>query len=100
MNTPNRFEDRDVKNFLLVGKLEGYSYLILLFIAMPLKYFFDLPQAVRVTGMLHGVLFVGFIFTIVVLFSKKTFGFKQSMLAFLLSLVPFGTFYLKRLFNQ
>jgi integral membrane protein len=100
MNTPNRFEDRDVKNFLLVGKLEGYSYLILLFIAMPLKYFFDLPQAVRVTGMLHGVLFVGFIFTIVVLFSKKAFGFKQSILAFLLSLVPFGTFYLKRLFNQ
>jgi integral membrane protein len=66
---------------------------------MPLKYFFDLPQAVRVTGMLHGVLFVGFIFTIILLFSKKVFGFKQSILAFLLSLVPFGTFYLKRLFN-
>lgn len=95
----NQLETRDVKNFLLVGKLEGYSYLILLFIAMPLKYFFDLPQAVRITGMLHGVLFVGFIFTIVVLFSNKIFDIKQGFLAFLLSLIPFGTFYLKRLFN-
>jgi len=96
----NQLEIRDVKNFLLVGKLEGYSYLILLFIAMPLKYFFDFPQAVKITGMLHGVLFVGFIFTIVVLFSNKIFNIKQGFLAFVLSLIPFGTFYLKRLFNQ
>jgi|LakMenEpi03Aug12_release.lakeMendotaPanAssembly.Ray.scaffolds.fasta_scaffold629893_2 integral membrane protein len=95
----NQLETRDVKNFLLVGKLEGYSYLILLFIAMPLKYFFDIPEAVRITGMLHGVLFVGFIFTIVVLFSNKIFNIKQGFLAFVLSLIPFGTLYLKRLFN-
>lgn len=96
----NQLETRDVKNFLLVGKLEGYSYLILLFIAMPLKYFFDLPQAVRITGMLHGVLFVGFIFTIVVLFSNKIFNIKQGFLAFLLSLIPFGTFYLKKILEN
>jgi integral membrane protein len=79
----NQLETRDVKNFLLVGKLEGYSYLILLFIAMPLKYFFDIPEAVRITGMLHGVLFVGFIFTIVVLFSNKIFNIKQDSFIFI-----------------
>jgi integral membrane protein len=92
-------EDKDIKLFLNVGKLEGYSYLVLLFVAMPLKYLLNLPLAVKYTGTLHGVLFVAFIFTILVLFSKKTFTITQSIKALILSLIPFGTFYLKRLLN-
>jgi integral membrane protein len=68
-------EDKDIKLFLNVGKLEGYSYLVLLFVAMPLKYLLNLPLAVKYTGTLHGVLFVAFIFTILVLFSKKNIQF-------------------------
>ena len=48
------------KQFLVTGKIEGYSYLVLLFIAMPIKYIFEMPMAVKVTGMLHGILFVAF----------------------------------------
>ena len=44
--------------FLFIGKLEGYSYLALLFIAMPLKYMADMPLAVRIAGSIHGALFV------------------------------------------
>jgi integral membrane protein len=89
--------EKQVKQFLLTGKIEGYSYLVLLFIAMPLKYAFNLPEAVKITGMLHGVLFVLFMFTILVLLSNKLLSFKNAVLAFLLSLIPFGTFFLKRL---
>ena len=89
--------DKHVKNFLLTGKIEGYSYLVLLFIAMPLKYGFNIPEAVKITGMLHGVLFVLFMFSILVLLSNKLLSFKNAVLAFLLSLIPFGTFFLKRL---
>lgn len=89
--------DKQVKNFLLTGKIEGYSYLVLLFIAMPLKYGFNIPEAVKITGMLHGVLFVLFMFSILVLLSNKLLSFKNAVLAFLLSLIPFGTFFLKRL---
>lgn len=94
----NLEQDKDVSLFLKVGKIEGYSFLVLLFIAMPLKYFMNQPLAVRYVGMLHGILFVAFIYTIIVLFQKKIFGIGQSIKAFLLSLIPFGTFYLKRLF--
>jgi integral membrane protein len=83
--------------FLVIGKIEGYSYLILLFIAMPLKYIFQIPDLIRPIGMAHGVLFVGFMILIASMLLNKTMSFKIAVLAFLLSLIPFGTFYLKRL---
>lgn len=85
------------KQFLITGKVEGYSYLVLLLIAMPLKRLFDLPQAVTVVGLIHGVLFIAFMWQILMLLINKQFTFKQAVLAFVLSLIPFGTFYLKRI---
>ena len=85
------------KWFLLIGKIEGYSYLLLLFIAMPLKYLFSSPQYMRPIGSLHGALFVLFIILLAVLFFKYNLSFKKALFAFLLSLLPFGTFFLKRL---
>jgi len=88
------------KWFLLIGKLEGYSYLLLLGIAMPLKYAFDMPQLIRPLGSIHGALFVAFMVLLALLFLKKGLSFKKSLLAFLLSLLPFGTFYLKRIVSS
>jgi integral membrane protein len=85
------------KWFLLVGKIEGYSYLILLLIAMPLKYLFNTPEFIRPVGTLHGVLFVAFMILLGLMFFIVKMSFKNAVLAFLLSLVPFGTFFLRRL---
>lgn len=85
------------KWFLIVGKIEGYSYLLLLFIAMPLKYFYNTPEYVRPMGSVHGALFVAFMFLLALMFFKVKLSFKNAFFAFLLSLVPFGTFFLKRL---
>lgn len=90
-------DSESIKKFLTVGKLEGYSYLVLLFIAMPLKYLFDLPEAVKIVGMIHGVLFVAFMFRILLLMIEKEFNFKKAFYAFVLSLIPFGTFYLRKI---
>lgn len=78
--------------FRKIALIEGVSFLVLLFIAMPLKYLADMPQAVKVVGMLHGVLFVLFI---ILAFEvkgtyKKSFGWFAK--SFVSSLVPFGTF--------
>lgn len=85
------------KWFLLIGKIEGYSYLILLGIAMPLKYLYNTPEYVRPVGMLHGVLFIAFIILLAMMFFVVKMSFKNAAIAFLLSFVPFGTFFLKRL---
>lgn len=96
MNNQTQDQGR-IRQFLLTGKIEGYSYLVLLFIAMPLKYGFNLPEAVKLVGLLHGVLFVAFMYQILMMLIEKQFNFFSAVKAFLLSLVPFGTFYLKKL---
>jgi integral membrane protein len=50
-----------IKIFRWVAIAEGVSFLVLLGIAMPLKYFAGMPEAVKIIGMLHGILFVSFI---------------------------------------
>ena len=40
-----------IKILRILGNIEGVSYLLLLFIAMPLKYAYDMPSAVKITGM-------------------------------------------------
>ena len=84
------------KNYLTVGKIEGYSYLALLFIAMPLKYLADILTAVRIAGSIHGVLFVAFVVFIILMLVKKQLSVENAIYAFMLSLVPFGTFFLKK----
>lgn len=81
----------------MIGKIEGYSYLVLLLIAMPLKRIFDLPIAVTIVGSIHGILFILFMYQILKLLIGKDFSFKQSFYAFLLSILPFGTFFLGNL---
>jgi integral membrane protein len=80
--------------FRLVAFLEGISFLVLLFIAMPLKYMMDMPLPVRITGMVHGVLFIAFVFYLMQVKSEKNWTVKKTFIAFLASLLPFGTFVL------
>ncbi|MEO8761308.1 MAG: DUF3817 domain-containing protein [Bacteroidia bacterium] len=88
--------EKFTKAFINVGKLEGYSYLLLLGIAMPLKYAFNLPEYVRIAGTIHGILFVGFVVLLLIMLIVVKLSLKKAALSFLLSLIPFGTFFLKR----
>lgn len=81
---------------MLIGHIEGVSFLILLFIAMPLKYMAGLPLAVRVVGMVHGVLFILFLAAIVHTALALKWNLKKPLIAFVASLIPVGTFYLHR----
>jgi len=85
-----------LSRFRTVALLEGISYLVLLFIAMPLKYLADAPLAVRVVGMAHGVLFVAYAVLVALLLARKTFSFASASWAMVWSVIPFGTFILDR----
>lgn len=80
----------------LVGNLEGVSFLVLLGIAMPLKYLWDMPLAVRIVGMLHGLLFIAFVFLLMSTSQERDWPWTRTAFAFASSLVPFGTFVLDR----
>ena len=77
----------------LIGLLEGISYLVLLGLAMPLKYYYDKPDAVRIVGMAHGVLFVMYCINLLIVHLKLKWSMGKTIGAFIASLVPFGTFY-------
>lgn len=79
-----------------VGMVEGLSFLILLFICMPLKYMMDMPLGVRVVGMAHGVLFLLFLLVIFQAWGNKALSTRQAAMAFVASLVPFGPFIIDR----
>jgi integral membrane protein len=77
----------------IIGFAEGLSFLILLGIAMPLKYFFGLPETVRVVGMAHGLLFVLYVLLVIQVKIEYGWSFRKMGLALLASVVPFGTFW-------
>lgn len=76
---------------------EGISYLILVFIAMPLKYGMDEPLAVRIVGMVHGLLFIVVCGLLAYGFSiRNTIDLKLALQVFIASLIPFGAFWADR----
>lgn len=77
-----------------IALIEGISFLLLLFVAMPLKYFAELPQAVRVVGWLHGVLFMAFLFVWVLAWPRLPV--RWIVLSFVGAVVPFGPFFVDR----
>ena len=90
-------ENKLYKQTLTIGHLEGISFIILLGIAMPLKYLYEIPKAVTIAGMIHGALFIAFLYFVYQLFDAKKWTLKQCFGAFLLSIIPFGTFFLKKI---
>ena len=85
----------------LVAFLEGTSFLVLLLIAMPLKYLAHQPAAVRQVGMAHGVLFVLYVLLVLQNALAQSWPARKVALALLVSIVPFGTYWAdKRLFND
>jgi integral membrane protein len=75
------------------GIAEGISFLILLGIAMPLKYIFHQPMAVTIFGWAHGVLFVAFLFLAWEYKSDRNKNLKWYATAFLAAIIPTGTFF-------
>ena len=72
--------------------IEGISYLFLAGVAMPLKYAFDMPAAVRVGGWIHGVLFVAVMATLADVFFRRQLSFSRATMVVIATLWPFGAF--------
>ncbi|MDQ1162563.1 integral membrane protein [Chryseobacterium sp. SORGH_AS 447] len=79
----------------MIAILEGISLLVLVFIAVPLKYGFDNPSLVKMMGPVHGSLFLLFLFTTLSVGVEQGWKFKEITWKVLLAcVIPFGTFYI------
>jgi integral membrane protein len=77
--------------FKVVAFLEGCSFLLFA-ITMPLKYKFNMPGPNKIIGMAHGILFLLYMVLLVQVAIAYKWNFKKISLAFIASLLPFGTF--------
>ena len=79
--------------FRLVAFIEGVSYMLLLFVAVPIKYWGGDEQWVKLLGMPHGILFVSYIIFAFLIKENENWGMKDLGIVLLASILPFGTFY-------
>jgi integral membrane protein len=82
--------------FRIIAFLEGVSYILLLFIATPIKHFLDDPQYVKLLGMPHGMLFIGYLIMAFMIRKEMNWSSKEFMFVLLASIIPLGTFYIDR----
>jgi integral membrane protein len=77
----------------IIAFAEGISFLILLFVAMPLKYIWHQPMAVRQFGSIHGLLFVLYVMYVLLCRTEYAWPMRKAWILLLISVVPFGNFY-------
>jgi integral membrane protein len=88
----DRKMDTALGRFRTVAFLEGCSYLLFA-LTMPLKYYFNAPLPNKIVGTIHGSLFLLYIVLLAIVTYQKKWSFVKISLAFIASLIPFGTFY-------
>ncbi|MEM1445915.1 MAG: DUF3817 domain-containing protein [Planctomycetota bacterium] len=82
----------DLGRLRVISLVEGASYLLLLGVAMPLKYFADLPGAVHYVGWAHGLLFIALCLALLIAWLRVPLSFALSVGVFVAALLPFGPF--------
>lgn len=76
----------------VIGLCEGISFLLLLAIAMPLKYSWGMPIGVRIAGSVHGALFLLYLAALAQAAITRRWSIGRVFMLFLAAMVPFGTF--------
>ena len=84
--------ERAIARLRKVGTYEGISFLVLLLVAMPLKYVWGEPLAVKVVGWIHGILFVWFCFALLEAKNAAGWSVRRALPYFVAALLPAGPF--------
>jgi integral membrane protein len=84
------------KTFRIVSVLEGVSFILLLFIATPIKYLLGNDILVKILGMPHGLLFIGYVILAFMLKYELNWKSKTFFTVLIASIIPFGTFYIDK----
>lgn len=88
-----KYSNSPLGRFRAVAIAEGISYVVLLFIAMPLKYMADMPEIVKYTGWVHGLLFMLYLLALIAVKSDRKWPMSKTIIAFIISILPFGAFF-------
>ena len=79
--------------YRIIAFFEGFSFIILIGIGVPLKYFFQNDAVVKYIGMPHGILFISYFFFSFIMKQKMLWSTKTFMIILIAAILPFGTLY-------
>lgn len=96
MNTKSENQKGIISVFKITSFLEGMSYILLLFVGVPLKYLAGNTVLVKSLGMPHGLLFLAYIVLALFIRSRMKWDVKTTFIVLIASLLPFGTFYVNK----
>ncbi|WP_114751326.1 DUF3817 domain-containing protein [Pleomorphovibrio marinus] len=85
-----------LNRFRIISITEGISLLVLIFIAMPLKWIFELPDMVTYVGWIHGVLFILYMLVLFPTSRKLRWDFRKAVFGVIAAVLPFGPFLFDR----
>jgi len=85
-----------LKTFKIVALLEGWSYLIMLFIGLPLKYMADNDIIIKTLGRPHGILFLLYVVLAIIIKKQINWSFKDLLTIIVAASLPFGPFWVDR----
>lgn len=88
----------DIGRLRIIAFIEGVSFLLILFVTMPLKYWYEMPNPNKIIGMAHGVFFVLYILAVIQNRSAYNWDNKTTFWASMVSIIPFGTFWADKKF--
>ncbi len=88
-----------IGRFRLLALGEGVSFLLILFITMPLKYWLYIGWPNKIVGMAHGVLFVIYVLAVIEMKMAYKWNLNKTVAALIASIIPFGTFYFVKKYN-
>jgi len=89
-----------ISKFRLISFAEGGSFLLLLLVAMPLKYGMDLPLAVTIMGWVHGILFIVYLYFALACSAKYNWSERFTVLTVVAGVIPFACFFLDKYLRQ
>lgn len=92
--------DNPISFLRKVAIAEAISFLLLLFIAMPLKHFAGIPEAVRIVGLVHGILFLVFCYALMMAWSGAKWPISRAIMLLIASVIPFVPFFVDKRLRQ
>lgn len=90
----------NIQALRVVGFIEGLSFLLLLLIAMPLKYMWGNPILVKYVGMGHGILVIAFLAVLFIVCEREKWSLNMFVAGLIAAILPFGTFVYDRKLKQ
>ncbi len=92
METGTASDTHALQRLRLVGMVEGTTLLLLIFVAVPIKYLGGWPTATSIMGPIHGVAFIFYVVTLIEVASSQLLNRQEIVRTFAACLVPFGPF--------